>query len=147
MRSLYLASVWLHILGAMTWAGGMTIFVLAVMPYFRRRTEAERAEFLAWFGRRFRVVSWWCLAILLVTGVFNLWARGVQPGDFLRPQWRSTMFGHLVLVKLTLVAVAVAITVLHERPGSRAYARWMGRALLVIAVVIVGLAVGLVRAS
>ena len=31
MRGLYLVSVWLHILAAMTWVGGMVIFVAAVM--------------------------------------------------------------------------------------------------------------------
>jgi uncharacterized membrane protein len=32
MRGIYLVSVWLHILAAMTWMGGMVLFVAAVMP-------------------------------------------------------------------------------------------------------------------
>ena len=49
MRVVYLASVWLHIVAAMTWIGGMVVFVAAVMPYFRQRPEEERARFLDWF--------------------------------------------------------------------------------------------------
>jgi uncharacterized membrane protein len=146
MRALYLASVWLHVLSAMTWVGGMVVFVAAVMPYFRGRAERERAEFLDWFGRRFRQVSWWCFAILAVTGTFNLWMRGVGPADFLRAEWRATAFGHLAIVKLTLVAIAIAVTVAHERTAAKAYARWMGRSLLLVAIAIVLAAVMLVRA-
>lgn len=146
MRGLYLASVWLHILAAMTWAGGMVAFVVLVLPYFRRQSETARADFLNWFGPRFETVSWICLSILAVTGTFNLWVRGVQPGDFLRPEWRATSFGQVLQWKLALVAVAVALSAIHARTSTKAQARWLGRALLVCALVIVALAVSLVRA-
>lgn len=146
MRGIYLVSVWLHILAAMTWVGGMVVFVAAVMPYFRRRPAVEKAEFLEWFGGRFRMVSWWCFSLLILTGTFNLWARGVRLGDFLRPEWRGTTFGGLVTAKLTLVAVAVVVSVLHERITTPVWARWMGRSLLLIGLAIVLAAVMLVRA-
>jgi uncharacterized membrane protein len=146
MRGVYLASVSLHVLAAMTWVGGMVIFVAAVMPYFRHQDDQTREAFLQWFGPRFRALSWTCFAVLAVTGFFNLWMRGVRPEDFLRAEWRGTSFGHLVLVKLALVALAVATTALHERPASRAHARWLGRSLLVLGLAIVAVAVMLVRA-
>ncbi len=146
MRGVYLTSVWLHVLAAMTWIGGMVVFVAAVMPYFRRRPEAEKASFLEWFGQRFRVISWTCFSILAVTGTFNLWARGVRPADFLRADWHQTTFGQMVTVKLTLVAVAVLLTILHERKAGSMWARWMGRSLLLVGLVIVAAAVMLVRA-
>lgn len=145
MRELYLASVSLHVLAAMTWVGGMIVFVAAMMPYYRRRSDAERTDFLGWFGARFRAVSWVCFAILVSTGTFNLWARGVRAGDFLRPAWHATTFGRLVMIKLTLVAIAIAISAVHERVQSRASARWMGRSLLLLAIAIVVVAVLLVR--
>jgi uncharacterized membrane protein len=147
MRGVYLASVCLHILAAMTWVGGMVIFVVAVMPYFRTQHDSVRAAFLEWFGRRFRAVSWTCLAVLGATGAFNLWMRGIRLDDFLRPEWRATTFGHLVLMKLGLVAVAVTISGLHERTVMRAQARWLGRSLLLLGLAIVAIAVGLVRAA
>lgn len=146
MRGVYLASVWLHIVAAMTWVGGMVLFVAAVMPYFRRRPEDDRARFLEWFGARFRAVSWWCFGILIATGTFNLWARGVQVGDVLRPEWRASAFGSRVLIKLTLVAIAIFVTTAHERIANPHWARWMGRGLLIVGLAIVASAVLLVRA-
>jgi len=139
--------VWLHIAAAMTWVGGMVTFVVAVMPYFRRRPESEKAAFLEWFGARFRAIAWACFAIIAVTGTFNLWARGVRPGDFLRPEWRATPFGSILQIKLAAVLVAVVLSAVHERTASRGSARWMGRSLLVAAVVITVAAVMLVRAQ
>ena len=146
MRGVYLASVWIHILAAMTWMGGMMAFVVLVMPYFRGQSEAARADFLKWFGPRFEAVSWICLAILAVTGAFNLWIRGVQPRDFLRPEWRATSFGQLLLWKLALVALVTALSATHARAGLGSQARWLGRALLVVGLAIVAVAVSLVRA-
>ena len=146
MRGLYLASVWLHIMAAMTWTGGMVAFVILVMPYFRSQPEETRAAFLSWFGPRFERVSWICLALLAVTGTFNLWVRGVQPADFARPEWRATAFGQLLQWKLALVALVTILSATHARTGSRGQARWLGRMLLVVALAIVAVAVSLVRA-
>ena len=146
MRGLYLVSVWLHILAAMTWAGGMVIFVAAVMPLLRRQDPAVRAASIAWFGRRFRAVSWLCFGVLAVTGLLNLWVRGVRLDDVWRPEWRATTFGQLILAKLALVALAAAISVAHERLATPGLARWFGRSLLILGLAIVGLAVMLVRA-
>ncbi len=147
MRGLYLASVWIHILAAMTWVGGMVIFVAAVMPFFRQRPDADRAAFLAWFGPRFRVVSWTCFAVLAATGAINLGARGVGIADLLRREWWSTGFGHALGTKLGLVVTALLFSALHERTASRASARWMGRALLLIGFAVTAAAVLLVRSS
>ena len=146
MRGVYLASVCLHVLAAMTWVGGMVIFVAAVMPYFRNQDDKAREAFLQWFGARFRTLSRRCFAILAVTGFLNLWMRGVRIEDFLRAEWRGTAFGHLVLVKLALVVLAVATAALHERPATRRQARWLGRSLLLFGLAIVAVAVMLVRA-
>jgi len=145
MRFLYLASVWLHILAAMTWVGGMVVFVLALMPFLRRQSGAVRAALLEDFGRRFRNVEWLCFVVLAATGTFNLWMRGVRLGDFARPEWRASAFGELVLLKVSLVFVAMVITWLHERAVSSRHARWLGRLTLVVALAIVAVAVGLVR--
>ena len=145
MRVVYLASIWLHVLAAMTWVGGMVLFVVAVMPYFRARPEAEKSAFLDWFGPRFRMISWVCFAVLAITGTFNLWARGVRIDDLLRSEWWTTGFGHAFAAKLVLVVIAVAISVAHERM-TPARARVLGRALLVVGLAIVAAAISLVRA-
>ena len=82
MRWLYLASVCLHVLAAMTWVGGMVIFVVAVMPWVRRLDGQNRQVFLGAFGRRFRAVAWTCYGVLALTGTVNLWMRGVLRSTF-----------------------------------------------------------------
>jgi putative copper export protein len=86
--------LFLHILAATVWVGGQ--FALAsVVPVLRRVGGVETARAVA---RRFQLVAWPAFAVLLVTGVWNLFAVevGDQSGEYL-----STL-----LVKLLLVAVS-----------------------------------------
>jgi putative copper export protein len=87
-----------------------------------------------------------CFAVLAATGTFNLWVRGVRFGDVLRPEWRETTFGQLLLVKAGLVVAVIAMTIAHERLVNPSVARWTGRSLLVVGLAIVWIAVLLVRA-
>ena len=145
MRYLYLTSVWLHVIAAMTWIGGMLIFVLAVMPWLRTFAEPERQRFLSEFGRRFGRVMWTTFAVMAVTGVSNLWLRGVTVGSFLDPAWRATPFGHLIIAKIALFLAAAGIGLAHQLKLSPGQARWLGRLSLMVSLVIVALAVRLIR--
>ena len=147
MRPVYLASVFLHILAAMTWIGGMVMFVGAVMPVLKRRGAEEREAFLADFGPRFGRVAWTSFSVLIVTGVVNLAMRGVHISDFLREEWRDSSFGHGVLLKLGLVLLALVLSLLQTRVVSRTRARWLGRLGLIVGLAIVAVAVALVRGS
>ncbi len=145
MRWLYLTSVCLHVVTGMIWIGGMVLFVVAVMPWARSLDEPDRRAFLGAFGRRFRGVAWTCYGVLAVTGTVNLWMRGVRPSSFLQPDWRSSSFGRIVIVKLSLFVLAVLVTTLHEHVVARWQARWLGRLSLLIGLAIVIAAVVLVR--
>ncbi len=114
LRTLYLVSVWLHILAAMTWIGGMAFLVLVVVPWLRRGDRVNAAAFLADTGRRFRNVGWSCFGIVLVTGTFNLWVRGVRLPDFMHPEWRATPFGRAVLWKLALFTAVLVVSAYHD---------------------------------
>ncbi len=96
MRALYLLSVWIHILAATVWIGGMLFLVLVVVPWLRKGKRPDAAVFLRETGTRFRNVGWICFALLAVTGTFNLWMRGVRLSDSVAPNvfclsfwWRS----------------------------------------------------------
>ena len=145
MRTLYLLSVWLHVLAAATWVGGMVLFVVAVMPLARRLDDPHRSAFFTAFGDRLGALTWTSFAVLAVTGTFNLYARGVSLGDFMRPEWRATSFGTVLLVKLALVVLAVGICVVHLRVRSRLVAKHLGRLVLLLGLAIIGAAVMLVR--
>ena len=164
IRILYLVSVWLHILAATTWIGGMLFLVLVVVPWLRRGGRAAGAAFLRETGERFRSVGWACFAIVLVTGSFNLWVRGVRIGSFFNAAWRETPFGRAVLWKLGVFAVVLAVSAYHdfvigpratralaadprsaEAEALRRRASLLGRINAVLAFVLVALAVFLVR--
>lgn len=113
MHALYLLSVWIHILAATVWIGGMLFLVLVVVPWLRKgRTDA--AIFLRETGERFRNVGWICFALLLVTGTFNLWARGVRLGDFARADWLQSSFGKTVVVKLSAFLLVLVVSAVHD---------------------------------
>lgn len=131
----------------MTWVGGMMVFVSALLPFYRTQSATVKAAFLADFGHRFRTLTWICLVFLVLTGSINLWARGVRVADFLRPEWRGSAFGYLVVLKLALVVAAVTISALHERAVTPFRARWLGRLTLLVALAIVWIAVLLVRSA
>ncbi len=67
MHSLYLLSVWVHILAATVWIGGMLFLVLVVVPWLRKGTRSDAAVLLRETGERFRNVGWICFVVLLIT--------------------------------------------------------------------------------
>jgi putative copper export protein len=164
MHALYLLSVWVHILAASVWIGGMLFLVLVVVPWLRRGGRKEAAVFLRETGERFRNVGWTCFGLLLVTGTFNLWMRGVRLGDFTRAEWLSSPFGKTVLVKLSAFMLVVTVSAIHDfvvgpratraiaaAPGSvasrlaRRQASRLGRINVALALVLVAAGVMLVR--
>lgn len=164
VHTLYLVSVWVHILAAITWIGGMFFLVLVVVPWLRRGDRATAGAFLRDTGRRFRTVGWVSFAILLVTGTFNLWARGVRLADFGRAEWLASPFGRAVVVKLGVFAVVLLLSAYHDFVGGpqataalqrdprspeaeafRRRASLLGRANAVLALALVAMAVIVVR--
>jgi len=164
VQLLYIVSVWIHILAAITWIGGMFFLVLIVVPWLRRGDRARAAALLRDTGLRFRRVGWGVFLVLALTGSFNLWFRGVRPGDLIRPEWLATPFGRALGYKLAAFALVLALSVAHDffigpraaieverdPDGARAkrlrrLASVLGRVNVLLALLIVGLAVVLVR--
>ena len=114
MHALYLLSVWLHILAATVWIGGMSFLVLVVVPWLRRGGRVEAAVFLRETGERFRNVGWSCFLLLAATGTFNLWVRGVRLSDFGRAEWLTSPFSKTVLLKLGVFALVLTVSVVHQ---------------------------------
>jgi uncharacterized membrane protein len=138
-----LALRWLHVLGAITWIGGMLFIALVVVPVTRRLDDAAlRGRLVQEVGRRFRTVGWIALGLLILTGLGHLALRPYLLG-VPRFQW-----------KLGLVLLALALAVVHDfvlgpragRPGAdpaiRVRASWLARlnVLVVLIVVALGLA-------
>ena len=164
MHALYLVSVWLHILAATLWIGGMFFLVLVVVPYLRKGDRAKAAALMRDTGGRFRDIGWMCFVTVLLTGTFNLWMRGVRVSSFGDPVWLRSQLGHAVSLKLAVFTVVLVMSAVHdfvigpratraivadprskEAESLRRVASMMGRANVVFALILVALGVLIVR--
>ena len=105
---MYSMLVILHILAAVSWVGGMIFLSLVLAPLVRSRKAVP--EFMALFrsaALRFRPIVWVAIAILVMTGPMLLSLRGVAVAS-------PTSWPGIVIVKLTLVALLLLLTLLHD---------------------------------
>jgi uncharacterized membrane protein len=126
VHALYLLSVWLHILSAVVWIGGMVFLALVLVPVIRRpENRAIAASLIHSTGVRFRWVGWACLGLLIFTGTFNLVYRGFDWVDLWSGRILQGPFGLVLGIKLLLVAAILVFSVLHDFIiGPRATASW-----------------------
>ena len=137
--------VWIHVVAAMAWVGGMTTIAVAVAPAYRAGIPESDRSPLKEIGRKAGVICWFSITLLVITGVANL----VR----LAPSW-SSLTGKLLLAKLILAAIVVGITAVQDfvlRPrltGSGRFERIhrpLSRGILGLSLLIVLLAVLVVR--
>jgi uncharacterized membrane protein len=97
----------LHLLGAISWIGGMLFTSLAVAPVLRRELPGpERLRIVTAVGRRFRMIEGIAFLFLFASGIHKV----VQLGrDF---DWTGT-FGRILGVKLLIVVVLILLSGLH----------------------------------
>ncbi len=105
--SFYLLLLWIHLLAAIGWIGGMLFLSLVLAPLARSRKAAP--EFMALFrlaARRFRLFVWSAIVLLLSTGPLLVVQRGwsLGPND-----WPVAL-----KVKIALVAVLLGLTLSHD---------------------------------
>lgn len=165
MQTFQFVAILAHILAAAIWIGGMVFLGVVLIPVLRGRAAAgQYGELMHRTGVRFRSVGWACLLVLVVSGLVNLTRWGVDPKRLLSPELWATPWGRILGLKLALVVTAITLSGVHdfiigpratarlrESPNSdevrklRRAASWMGRANLLIALLIVALGVMLVR--
>ncbi|HSG79694.1 MAG TPA: hypothetical protein VLD62_08950 [Acidimicrobiia bacterium] len=92
--------LWFHLVGMAVWIGG-TITVGAIVPALR--TSGASSEQLRAMARAFGRASWTALAVLVVTGIWQM----VRAED---GAISEVAFG----IKLMLVGVAGSLALLHQ---------------------------------
>ena len=161
--SLYYLNVTLHVLAAFLWLGGMLFLAAVGAPVLRKVEPPElRADLFRKLGTQFRAVGWIAIAILLATGVGNLYFRDLLRWDVLGDGvfW-ATPYGHTLAAKLGTVAAMVLLSAVHDfvvgplstraRPGTPEALRLRRRAALLarinalIGIILVAIAVRLTR--
>jgi uncharacterized membrane protein len=113
----YYATVTIHVLAAMLWLGGMFFLGVVGAPVLRDIEPASlRQRLFHELGSRFRRVGWIAIAVLLVTGVLNLYFRGWLRWEGVLGAsafWRSGV-GHALAGKLIVVLVMISISAFHD---------------------------------
>ena len=103
--------VWLHLLAAVAWIGGMVFLSLVLVPILRHEPFAlQRGALIRAVALRFRLVVWVAIGVLLTTGPLLLLSRGLSFGD---PGGRPAVLA----VKLILIAILLALTIHRKKTG------------------------------
>ena len=162
---MYHLSVFIHILSAVCWIGGMLFTVLILVPASRDvLLRHKKGAFFALVGKKFSRISWILFAVLILTGITNLLARGYAPGDLVNPLFWQSGFGGYLFIKLNLFAAVLIISGAHdfyagpraarlmdEQPESvqtrnmRKLSSWLGRLNLLLGLGILWYAMRLLR--
>lgn len=162
--SLYYLNVFLHVLAALLWLGGMLFFALVGAPVLRQVDPPElRTRLFRRLGEQFRWVGWASIAVLVATGVGNLYFKGLLTARVWTGlgYWTSTPYGRVLGVKILLVTAMLVLQAFHDfwlgpgatrlEPGSpkalrfRQIASWLGRVNAVLGLALVYAAVILAR--
>ena len=145
-------SLLLHILSAIFWIGGMLFLVLVVAPYLKSVPDPKaKSQIYQVVGKQYRSWGWVSIVTLLVTGPIILNdLYGLPFTALFDPSLHSTGFGQAIVAKLSLVAIIVISSLVHDfwigpkartSPRHSNIARFFGRINLLIALLIVLFAV------
>ena len=152
--------LWLHILAAIIWIGGLVFQVLVVFPTLARAApSAERTRLALGLEARFRMIVWPAVGLVLFTGLVNLmnvWYATVVTAVSVSPTFILVLSIKLSLVVGMLVLQAVLQLLVQPRrvAALRAWPageqgmplplhKWQRLALLLYSA-LVGLAAGVV---
>ena len=164
---MYFLNVWLHILAAAVWTGGLIYTAAVAVPFALTHPVEERQRILRGLARRFRWLAWGSIVVLIITGIGNLVLRltpikvsQILNGDVFNPDKVERLIAIWLPWKLMLVVVMIGLMAFHDitsiqaakrhdgspdsAPGSRAGSRAAALATLV-AILVLYVSVRLVR--
>lgn len=151
----YLISVFLHIVLAAFWIGGMLFLPLVILPGIKQ--HPDRIAILYRTGIKFRFYGWIALSGLFATGLLNVHLRGLP---FTWEFFSTSNYGNLVVYKILIFVGILLVSGAHDflfgkkaledlqksdNTRLKLLARWSGRVSLLLALVMAFLGVALSR--
>ena len=91
----------LHLLVTAVWIGGMLFMKLVLMPGLQVIEPAQRGRLMGAIAKRFTIVAWSSVAVLLVTGILK------TPSGFLLST--ESGYGQLLLAKHLLFGAMIVV--------------------------------------
>lgn len=98
---------WLHMLATVVWIGGLAALSLIVLPAARKTLDPKAfSALLTQLQDRIQRVGWFSLALLVVTGLFQMSSNANYKGFLtISNQWASAiLIKHLVIGVMILVS-------------------------------------------
>lgn len=105
--------LWLHLLAAMIWVGGLIFQLLVVrQTLVRATTTREQLRLALGLEGRFRVVMWPAVGVALLTGLFNVMnlLYAVMQGGGTMP----AVFTRVLTIKIVLVVLMVVLQAIQQ---------------------------------
>ena len=100
--------VWLHLLAAISWIGGIIFLSVVLVPVLKSEPFAsQKALLFRTIAMRFRAVVWGAIAVLLFTGPLLLQQRKIPIAD-------PSGWPMVLVAKLGLVAILLPLTLTHD---------------------------------
>ena len=98
---------WLHMLATVTWIGSLAAINLLFLPASKRALNpADQLSLVSALQKRLEPLAWFCMGVLLVTGLFQLSANPHYDGFLsISTQWSlAILFKHGVAVLMVVVS-------------------------------------------
>jgi copper resistance protein D len=164
---MYYWSVYIHILMAMFWIGGMLFTAAVLVPISRDKLfESKRAALFRKAGTLFSRISWIIFLLMIMTGVMSLLGMGYSLSDLYSSTFWNSPYGGILMGKLHVFGFVLVLSGVHDFwLGPRAVAltetdpegsltrrfrkasSWVGRINLLLGLVLLYYATMLVRGS
>ncbi len=108
MKTLQQITLFLHLLAAVAWIGG-TLFLTMVGPALRKLDFANANLYMRTMNRSFKIASWHAVALVVLTGVANVYFQGGFDDLLAYLKARPAMHA-----KLTAVIAMIVIKYVHD---------------------------------
>jgi uncharacterized membrane protein len=98
---------WMHMLATVTWIGSLAAINLLFLPASKRSLNlADQLSLVAALQKRLEPLAWFCMGVLLVTGLFQLSTSPHYDGFLsISTQWSlAILFKHSVAVIMVVVS-------------------------------------------
>ncbi len=101
---------WMHLLATVTWIGSLAAINLLVLPASQRTLDINaQLRFITALQKRLEPLAWFCMGLLLATGLFQMSANTHYNG-FLDT---STQWSLSILVKHGLGVIMVVVSAIQ----------------------------------
>lgn len=160
--SWYKVVVYIHIISAIGWVGGILFLGLVAAPAARNLDDEHRSLIMNDLGSRFVKVGYTLLAVLAITGIIQAGHYGATVTTFLNGSFFTAHeFGRRLGLKLLFIVLMLGVSVSHDfyvgpaavraaQAGKdtaklRKIASWLARLTALLALIVIAYAMMLVR--